>query len=326
MKARELAGRFYRALNDHTVTDTAAELSYYLLFSLFSLLFFLVTLTAYLPLRDAVESALAQLSQVLPSQAMGPIEQQVKDLLSKPKPKLLTLGLLVSLWTASRSLDAFRKGLNLAYDVKESRPWWRTQLMTVGLTVAESLLVLTSFGLLALGGAAGTWLGSRIGIERTFVSAWSWLRWPATALIVMLVAALAYYLLPDVEQRFRYISPGSVTSSVLWLFASFSFSEYVNHIGRYSVTYGSVGAAVILLTWMYISGLLFLAGGELNAVIEHASPEGKRAGARMPGAAPPPPEERPSASPPAAVKLASRGVTRPPSASREGHPPPEGPT
>jgi len=304
-KLADLGRRLWRAFNDHALADTAAELSYYLIFSLFSLLFFLVTLAAYLPLKTSMAQVLKQLSRVAPAQAMHPIEQQLRELLNNPRPKLLTAGLLVSLWTASRSLDAFRKGLNLAYDVTESRPWWRTQLMAVTLTMGESILVLASFAGLALGGKVGSWLANRVGVEREFVALWGWLRWPATACIVMLAAALAYYLLPDVEQRFKYISPGSVTATVLWLLASYGFGEYVNHLANYSVTYGSVGTAVVLLTWMYLSGLVFLLGGEMNAAIEHASRDGKRAGARAPNVPPPPQHVRPSASPPGAVKARS---------------------
>lgn len=238
MKLNEYGRRLYHAFDEHTVTDTAAELSYYFLFSLFSLLFVLTTLTAYLPIRQPVDQVLVQLSQVVPAEAMRLIKQQVQDLLSTPRPKLLTAGLVVGLWTASRSLDAFRKGLNLAYDVKESRSWWRTQSMAVALTIAESILVLTSFTLLTLGGKAGLWVAAKAGVAREFVTVWSWLRWPTTALIVMLAAAILYYLLPDVEQRFKYITPGSVTATVLWFLASLGFTVYVNHLGNYSITYG----------------------------------------------------------------------------------------
>ena len=153
---------------------------------------------------------------------------------------------------------------------------------------------------------------------------WSWLRWPVTAVLIMLCAALAYYLLPDVEQKFKFITPGSVVGTLVWLLATWGFSEYAAHFGSYNVTYGSIGGVIVLLTWLYISGFIFLMGGEMNAIIEHAAPEGKDAGARAPGEAPPPPSERPSAVPvgaadTAAVAARSKGGIPPEAQGGEAH-------
>ncbi len=225
------------------------------------------------------------------------IDDQAHALVSKTHPRLLTIGLAVTLYSASRGVDAVRKALNLAYDVKESRPIWKTELIAFGMTVGGAVLVLAGITALVAGGSGGFWLARHLHIASAYVLLWSWLRWPITAGLIMLAMALGYYLLPDVKQTFKYITPGSVVATLLWLAGAWGFSVYVAHFGNYSVTYGSIGSMIILLTWFYIAGFLYLMGGELNAIIEHTSAGGKAAGARAEGEAPPPPEERPSAMP-----------------------------
>jgi membrane protein len=308
----ELLRRFWRSFQDHAVTDTAAELAYYYLFSLFPLLFFLVTLAAYLPIQDAVDEALVRMADLMPSQAIGIVTDQVQSLVREERPRLLGAGVLFALWSASRGVDALRRALNLAYDVKETRPFWHVQLLSIAVTIAGALLVPAAFAMMLLGGDLGAKVAAHVGLEQQFVAVWAWARWPTTAAIVMLAAALAYYFLPDVEQRWRYITPGSIGSTVLWLLGTWGFSRYVDSFGNYNAMYGSIGAVVVLLTWLYVTAVAFVVGGELNAVIEHASPGGKDRGARAPGEAPPPAWERASAAPPGAAKTAAAASHRPP--------------
>src|SRR5919205_744399 len=168
----EFARRLYASAMGHAVTDTAAQLSYYWLFALFPFLFFLVTLTAWLPLRGAVDQLMAGLDPFMPDAARDLVEQHLQDLLRNPRPKLLTAGLAVTLWSASRGVDALRKALNLAYDVKESRSWWHTQASALALTVAVSLLVLVAITMILLGGDAGLWLAGRVDVAVEFQAVW----------------------------------------------------------------------------------------------------------------------------------------------------------
>ena len=172
------------------------------------------------------------------------------------------------------------------------------------MTIAGAALVLFGIAALIAGGDLGLWPAGKLHIARAYVVVWSWLRWPVTALLIMSCAAFAYYLLPDVEQEFRFITPGSVLGTLVWLLATWGFSQYAGHFGSYNVTFGSIGGVIVLMTWFYISGFIFLLGGEINAILEAASDEGKAAGARAPGEAPPPPSQRPSAMPPGAAKSA----------------------
>jgi len=294
--------KLYRRWSDNAITDRAAQLAYYFLFALFPFLFFLVTLTAYLPLQGAMQDLLGRVDQVMPDQAMAIVQDQLHKLLTVQRPRLLTVSLVLAVWSASRGVDAIRTALNLAYDVKETRPFWKAQSLAIGITVVGAVVALLSVALIALGGKAGEWLADRLGIEQAYAMIWAFLRWPITMLLIMFVAAALYYFLPDVKQEWRFITPGSVVGTALWLLSTWGFTQYAEHFGKYDVTYGSIGGIIVLLTWLYLTGLIFVVGGEINAILEHAAHEGKAAGARAPGEAPPPPEARPSAASPGASK------------------------
>jgi len=297
--------RLYRHYEDHAVQDLAGALSYYFMFSLFPFLFFLASLTAYLPLGDSVQLLLARLRPVLPQQALDILDQHVSSLVNQTHPKLMTIGIFFTLYSASRGVDAVRKSLNLAYDVKETRPLWKTELAAFGATIIGAALVLFGIAALVAGGDAGWWLSRQLGFEAAYVFTWRWLRWPVTAASIMLAGALVYYTLPNVKQKFKFITPGSVIGTLIWLTATWGFSQYVSHFGTYNVTYGSIGGVIVLMTWLYISGFIFLMGGEVNAILEHASKQGKAPGAHAEGEAAPPPEERPSAMPVGATASAA---------------------
>jgi membrane protein len=302
---RAFIKRLYCHYEEHAVQDLAAALSYYFMFSLFPFLFFLASLTAYLPLASSVRLLLERIRPVLPQQAMEIIDQHVNALVTETHPKLLTIGIIFTLYSASRGVDAVRKGLNLAYDVKETRPLWRTELAAFGATIVGAGLVLFGIAALVAGGDAGWWISRHLGFESAYVFVWRWLRWPVTAAAVMLAAALVYYSLPNVKQQFKFITPGSVVGTIAWLLATWGFSQYVGHFGTYNVAYGSIGGVIVLMTWLFISGFIFLMAGEVNAILEHASKQGKAVGAHAEGEAAPPPEERPSAMPVGAASSAA---------------------
>jgi membrane protein len=181
----------------------------------------------------------------------------------------LTAGLFGTLYAASRGVNAVRKGLNVAYDVPETRPYWRTQLVALVVTIGGAFLMTFGIAALIAGGSLGRWLADKLHIARTYVLVWSWLRWPITALLILACAGFAYSLLPNVARRFQLFTPGSVLATAVWLLATWGFGEYVAHFGKYNLTYGSIAGVVVLMTWFYISSLIFLVGGEINAVLEH---------------------------------------------------------
>ena len=277
MSLKELGIRLYHLSFDHAILDRAAQLSYYFVFALFPLLAFGVTLTAYIPIGNLLSALMDRAAYVMPESAFKILEVQSNSLLHQPKPKLLTVEFLVAIWSASRGVDAIRTALNLAYDAKETRPYWKIQAIALLMTLAGSILILLGFSLIFFGGKAGYWLAGEVGMSHPYLMAWAWLRWPITALLIMLTLALFYDLLPDVRPRFRFLTPGAVVSTSAWLVATWAFTQYVGHFGNYDVTYGAIGGIIILLTWFYISSLLFILGGEINAVIDQHSPEGSSA-------------------------------------------------
>jgi membrane protein len=166
------------------------------------------------------------------------------------------------------------------------------------------MVMLLAIAGVAVGGNAGIWLANHLHVDKVWAVAWAWARFPITALGVMFVIAVLYYFLPDVKQEWRFITPGSMVGTLLWLLASWAFSLYVENFGSYDKTYGSIGGVMVMMTWLYITGLIFILGGEINALLEHSSDEGKAKGARAAGEAPPPAIDRPSIAPPGTAKSA----------------------
>ena len=298
--AAHLARRLYDKYFDHAVGSSAATLSFYFFFSLFPFLFVLVTLTAYLPIfspsmRRIFDAARA----VLPTEAMTLVDSHLGG--SGARPKLLwARPSSVSLYSASRTASTpVRAALNPLVRRQGGRGRsGRRSGLALAVTVGGAILLLASVGVAALGGDLGYRLSRHLGVGTLYIEAWRWARaWPATVLLTMFMAALGYYLLPDVEQEFKFITPGSVLGTLAALAASWGFSEYVAHFGSYDVAYGSIGGVIVLMTWFYILGLIYIVGGEINATLEHESSEGKSEGARRPGTRPPPKRERPSAAP-----------------------------
>jgi membrane protein len=298
--------RLYRRYEDHGVANSAAALGYYFVYSLFPFMVFLATLTVFIPhVQDSIDTLLTRARMFLPSEAMVVIEPHLRGLVANSKPQLLTLGLAGALYSASRGVDAVRAALNRAYDVKESRPLWKTELLAFAVTIGGGFLLLGGIALLVLGGSVGQWAARRISMADEYVTALRWVRWPLTTVVIMLAATLTYYVLPDVRQKFKFITTGSVVGTLLWSLASWSFGTYVDHFGSYNVTYGSIGGVIVLLTWFYITGFILLMGGEINAILEDAASDGKRSGARTPGEMPPARDPRPSAMPLGVAESAS---------------------
>lgn len=280
---RELGRRLWVEFEEDSISDCAAQLAFYFLFSLFPFLFFLVTLAAYMPFAPgAVAAMVARLAPLMPGDALQLVQGHLESLVAVSQPRLITLGLLVALWTASRGVDALRKALNLAYDVPEHRPYWKTQGLAILTTLAGTLLIPLAFGLFLLGGRFGEFIAGQLHALNAFHAVWTWLRWPLTAGLVMIVSSLCYWILPAFKHRFQFFTPGALLATGLWLATTWGFTQYVEQFGRYNVTYGSIGGVVVLLLWLYLTGLIFIIGGEVNAVLEQAqaevdAPEGRAA-------------------------------------------------
>ena len=270
--AKPFFKEIYRRYTRNSLGDAAGALSYYFVFALFPFLFLLTTLTAYVPyLRDSADTLLSRARDILPPQAMQLVSAHVEGLVRRPRPRFLAMSLLLALYSASRGVDAVRAALNRAHDVRESRPWWKTEALALGMTAGGTLLVLGAVAGMAAGGSAGFWLARQVGVAAPYVFVWRWLRWPITAGAIALCAALGYHLLPDVQRKFKLLTPGSLLGTLGWFLATWGFGEYAAHLASYNITYGAIGGVIVLMTWFYLTGLIFLLGGEVNVIFEARS-------------------------------------------------------
>jgi membrane protein len=279
---RELARRVVHEIQKDDCLGRAAQLAYYFLFALFPFFLFLTTLLGYLPVPNLLDRLMDMLAQMLPGDALKLVQDNVRELVTGQRGGLLSFGILAALWTSSSAVTAIMDGLNRAYDVDEGRPFWKVRGLAILLTIGLSLFMIVSLVLLTFGPQIGGWIADHVGLGGVFQTAWNVLRWPVIVGLLIVAMALVYYLAPDVEQQWQWITPGSIVAVVGWLAASLGFSFYVNQFGSYNATYGSIGAVIVLLTWMYLSGLFVLIGGEINAEIEHASSSGKDPGEKAP--------------------------------------------
>jgi len=274
----ELGRRVIAEIRDDDCLGRAAQLAYYFLFALFPFFLFLTTLLGYLPIPDLLDRLLETLGQMLPGDALRLVEDNVRQLVTGQRGGLLSFGILAALWTSSSALTAIIDSLNRAYDVEEGRPFWKVRLTAMGITIGLSAFIVVALVLLTFGPQLGGWVADLVGLGWVFEVTWNIVRWPVIVGLLVVAIALLYYFAPDVEQAWTWITPGSACAVLGWLLASLGFAFYVNRFGSYNATYGSIGAVIVLLTWMYVTGLFILIGGEINAEIEHAAPSGKEPG------------------------------------------------
>ena len=252
---------------DDGILTLAAAMAYYFFFSLFPLVLFVVALVSVLPLSGLESWLLSQAAQFLPGEAYGLIEGTIHDLVVRPQHGLLSIGVLLTLWTASSAFVAVNAGLGRAYRAYEWRPWWRVRLQAMGLTIALSLFMMLTFVLTIFGGQLAAFIG-RVGGPALEVAALV-IRWTIVVFAVSVVVAAVDQFGPAVPARWRWVTPGSLVFMSGFAAASAAFSYYVGHFATYNATYGSLGAVIILLFWMYMLAFFLLLGGEVNAVLEH---------------------------------------------------------
>lgn len=259
------------------MTTYASALSYQVLFSLFPFILFLIALLGFLNMSDFFDWLRQQAQMLLPQESMKQVDQVINDLQDQ-KAGLMSIGVIVALWTASAAVRATMNALNVAYDVTEGRPAWKLYPLSILYTIGVAGMMILAAAFLIVGPQAIQWLANQIGMEQVFVTVWSWLRWPAALFLLTLAVAVVYYVAPDVEQEFRFITPGATLAVIVWVLASVAFNYYVANFADYNATYGSIGAIIALLFYFFISAAVMLFGAEINAVIEHYSPEGKDPG------------------------------------------------
>jgi len=278
---REILRRtFVEAFTRDNCLGMAAQLAYYFFFALFPTLLVIMAI-ADIFAADVIQM-LRGLGGFVPRAAVTLVVDQLQALPESGQGGLLTFGMLTALWSSSAAMTAIIDTLNTAYDIEEGRPWWKVRLTAIALTVGIAVFIVAAFALVVAGPTVAEQLANRLYLGSTFEWTWKILQWPVVFLLVSGGIAAIYYFAPDADQDWVWLTPGSIFATILWLIASLGFKYYIANFGGYE-SYGIIGGVMVLMLWLYLSGLVILLGAEMNAEIEHASPYGTEEGEKVPG-------------------------------------------
>lgn len=261
----EVTVQLYRRFREHELTALAAQLTFYLILSFFPFLIFLITLLSYAPL--ASDMPLDQLAGIMPWDAYIQVRAIIEDTLKARSHTLLSIGMLVTIWAASTGVSALIHGINQAYCEKETRSFWKVRGLSILFTLALALIILFAFVMLVLGRVLGESLFTVLEADNYFAHIWSYLRYLIPLITMLVVFTLLYRFSPNLRLNSREVLPGSILASGGWIISSSVFAWYVEHFADYTIIYGSLGGIVVLLIWLYLSSIVILVGGELNAVL-----------------------------------------------------------
>jgi membrane protein len=265
------------------VLNLAAQQAYYFFFALFPALLALISIASFFPIHNLVDETVTLLGRVAPDAVLKIIAEQIGKISQGNAVGILTVAFFFTLWSSSSAVVSMCSTLNTAYDITESRPWWRVRLTAIALTFGLAMFILLSMTLVVAGPALAEKTAAAFGLGPVFEWTWKIAQWPLVFLLVVTACAFVYYFAPDAEQDWVWITPGAVLATVLWVLISLGFRFYVTNFSNYNETYGAIGGVMVLLLWFYVSGIALLIGAELNAEIEHASPYGKDPGEKVPG-------------------------------------------
>ncbi|HET9952816.1 MAG TPA: YihY/virulence factor BrkB family protein [Candidatus Eisenbacteria bacterium] len=257
----------------HECMGSSAQIAYYLLFATFPLLLSLTSLPAFLPVPNLAVWLIGLLGTIAPSDAVDLMRVSAERAVTRQRSDLFTFGVVAAVWAGANAVEAIMQGLNRVQGLRETRPVWKTRGVAILLAVEVSILAV--LGLLGLwfGSQVSRWWDVRGGLGPLPVQVWDLARWPLV--LILLIAAIdqLYFIGPAVRPRWRWITPGSIVAVLGWIAASLGLSAYVRHFGSYNATFGSIGAVIILLTWMYLTAFFILLGAEINvAAREGESP------------------------------------------------------
>ena len=260
-------------MSDQVETRTS-EVAFNFLLALCPILLLILALFGLFSSRSSQlqSSLMSHFLHLIPPAAFEPLSKLTIGLAKNATPGKLTFDMALALWFGSGGISSMISTLNAAYRVRESRSWFRIRLIALGLTVAISILLLTALFILIVGGNVVDWVGVQLHLRSTIVIVWEGLQGVAAVLFVILCFSMIYYCRPSLGKRhWSWGTPGSMFGALLWVAASVGFRLYLHFFNTYTSTYGSFGAVMILLVWLYATALAFLIGGEINAEIERAS-------------------------------------------------------
>jgi membrane protein len=278
----EFFKRTTREINEDHLAAFAGNLTYKGLFALFPFFVFLLSLLGLFGATDLFTNLLDQARGVLPADAVSLIEDQLLGIAQSRAQGAFTasaiLSLLLALWGVSGAFRSVMEAMNVMYEIEEDRPFWKVYGMSIFLSLGVALLLIIALVLVVFGPEIGGAVADTVGLGFVFQLVWNIVQWPVLLGIVLFAFALVYYFAPDVEQRFKFVSPGSIMAVVMWLLFSLLFSLYVDNFGSYDATFGAFAGIIILMLYIYYSSFIMLIGAQINQVIEDYAPEGKNEG------------------------------------------------
>ena len=270
VSAKQFVRDLYQAIIDDNVFSGAAALGFYLTLAIFPAIIAIMSVIPYLPIAKVDQAIMDLLGQALPAEAFEMVSRVVNQALSERRGRLLSFSLLLTLWAASTGMYAIMKQLNITYDVKEARSFVRARATALGLSLLFGVLVLGAFSLVVLGGIIQDWIGNRFGFTGALLTFFAVFRWVIIVAALLLGLAIIYRFAPNVERTFALLTPGSVFGVTMLIVSSLGFSFYTRNFAAYGAIYGSIGAVIILMLWLYIAGLVILVGSEINGLLERA--------------------------------------------------------
>lgn len=268
--------KLYNKAFDADIFSHSAQVAFYFSFALFPLLYFLVSLFGIvLESSSALKDELFDyMRQIMPLSVFGLVSKTVDEIVVNSSGRLAAISLAVALWSASAGVDAIRSALNAIYGIKDSRMWWRNKISSLVMTFVISILVTVVLTVVFYGwqlaqtGLAG--IGLQISSPLVLIS----IQWLTTLLVLLFACEVIYNLLPDFKPRkWVWITAGSIVAIGLWLILTSSFRLYLNYFNTYDKTYGSLGAVIIMMLWLYLTALVLMIGGVINSAISEINEE-----------------------------------------------------
>src|SRR5699024_10378699 len=248
-------------INEADVIGLSAQLAYFFLLSLFPFLLFLVTLLGFFPIDD--RAFIEYIAAFLPNDVVSMIENNLTNILNNRSGGLLSVSIIGTLWSASNGFNAITKSFNKAYRVEEDRSFILNRLIAIGLLLIIAIALILS----VFGKVIGEQLFAFIGLDE-YINAWNIIRWIVTSVTFFIALLLIYKLAPNEKVSFRHAITGALFATIFWQLTSLAFSFYVNTLGNYSATYGSLGTVIVLMIWFYLFGIIITTGGVINAFVK----------------------------------------------------------
>ena len=271
-RAGALAKQTFKETMEDNVLGIASQVAYNFFFSLFPLLLFLAPMLSLIgDKRTVVSDLLGRFSQFMPAEAFTLFSKVVTDIVfAQNAPGLISIGFVLAIWSGSNIFTTFMDALDTAYDVTDSRPWWKKRLIAIGVMFGWGIIITLVTAILLAGDTIVGFLRNTLGMGNAALTVWAWLQFPLAIVLLVSFLFLMYWALPYVKQDKKQILVGSVFAAVLFILATLVFRLYVQHFPP-NKTYGTIGAVMVLLTWMYVISAVILIGGELNSELHHGT-------------------------------------------------------